>query len=98
VNGGLEDWSYGASWETQFSPNVIPTCDGLPASETTYNALSLRSLVYLVEASFPKQPPEAYLGASEGLEPYGDKTAFGHIPMNIKLSLAFIDIVEPYVK
>jgi len=94
----MEDWSYGASWETQFSPNVINKCKGFPESETTYNSLSLRSLIYLVEASYPKKPPEAYLGASEGLETYGDKNAYGHIPMNIKLSLAFLDVVEPYVK
>ncbi len=94
----MEDWSYGASWETQFDSNVVPHCSSLAASETTYSPESLRAFVYLVETSIPKIPPVAYLGSSEGLEPYGDDVAYGHIPMNIKLSLAFIDLVEPYVK
>jgi len=39
-----------------------------------------------------------YLGATEGLEGSKDKYAYGYIPINIKLSLALIDLVEPYIK
>lgn len=70
----------------------------MPVSETNYNNQSLRTLIYLVETSETKTPTSAYLGASEGLEGGTDKYAYGYIPINIKLCLSLIDIVEPYVK
>ena len=92
----MEDWSYAASWEQ----NAISKCEesSLSSKETEYNAQSMRTLIFLVEASQNKAPTSVYLGATEGLEGSRDKYAYGHIPINIKLSLALIDLVEPYIQ
>ena len=102
VDGGMEDWAYSASWESQYSPNVISKCNKIDESirmepsDLSYGPQSVRSLVYLVETADSKMPAEAYLGASEGLQ--GNQPAYGHIPININLCLALADLLQPYVK
>eukprot|EP00392_Amoebophrya_sp_AT5.2_P012298 g12396.t1 len=66
VDGGLEDWSYAASWE---GPKVINTCKtstykDYPASRTTYHdgSADIRTMVYLVETDNRKTPPANTLG------------------------------------
>jgi hypothetical protein len=55
-----------------------------------------RALVFLVETSDAKSPPETKLGGSaEVLHSNGKEN--GHIPRNIRLGLMSIDLLEPYV-
>ena len=97
----MEDWAYAGSWEGN---GVLAKCEKgsqnpkLPASETEYNMQSLRSLAFVVDTSEVKSPTTVYLGTPEGLEGSQDRYAYGYIPINIQLSLALIDLVEPYVK
>lgn len=92
----MEQWAYGASWRA----NSISKCEeaSLISSETKYNPQSLRTLIFMVGISQNKSPTSVYLGATEGLEGSKDKYAYGYLPMNIKLSLTFIDLIEPYIK
>lgn len=62
VNGGFEDWAYGASWDTD---NVSKTCfsDNYPEKwPKTYDDVSNRNFVYLVEASNNKIPAAEKMG------------------------------------
>lgn len=52
VNGGFEDWAYGASWDKK---NVPTTSDGKKVIPP-YNSITNRAFVYLVEAGYDKIP------------------------------------------
>jgi hypothetical protein len=59
VNGGMEDWSYAASWENNFTINSnkpISECKGVDKNMTTYNPDAIKSLMFLIEADFLKIP------------------------------------------
>ena len=65
VDGGLEDWSYAASWEG--SPRPINTCPATTykryaIEKTQYDKVDIRTLVYLVETDNSKHPRESTLG------------------------------------
>mmetsp|Transcript_1411 Transcript_1411/g.2591 ORF Transcript_1411/g.2591 Transcript_1411/m.2591 type:complete len:1395 (-) Transcript_1411:931-5115(-) len=98
VAGGMEDWSYAASWDTDRVVQCTPsTYGGYPAEKTSYGSSSLRTFNALVETSNEKTPYEEDVGTDEDLlTPWG--AGNGHIPRNIRLSLALIDLVEPYVQ
>ena len=98
VDGGMEDWAYGASWEESISPGVIPHCSAVPVDQTVYNQQTHRAFIYLVETASSKMPNSAFLGSMAGMESSSDKYSYGYIPINMKLSLALIDLVEPYIK
>ena len=97
--GGLEDWVYGASWETQFNRQSDSKVqrDSLRLKPNMIHKQYER-LVYLVETATSKSPTAAYLGSSEGLDITQDRYAYGHIPININLCLSLIDLLQPYVK
>jgi hypothetical protein len=84
-----------------------------PASRTTYGPAVLRALNMLVEAADAKRPAEAALGAHAdpaadaawaGASP-GSLAAVlavegpgdGHVPRNVRLVLAAVDLAQPYV-
>ncbi|KAK1935036.1 Carboxypeptidase D [Phytophthora citrophthora] len=109
VNGGMEDWGYAASWENEFTtPKPIKQCNptsfgGYPASKTKYNNATHRAFNVLIETSDNKQPNATSLGDSstlsdEALSDYLSATdTIGHVPRNVRLSLLYIDLVQPYV-
>ncbi|GMF30856.1 unnamed protein product [Phytophthora lilii] len=109
VNGGMEDWGYAASWENEFTtPKPIRPCNpksfgGYPAAKTTYNNATHRAFNVLIETSYSKQPNATSLGNSsalsdKALSDYLPATeTIGHVPRNVRLSLLYIDLVQPYV-
>ncbi|KAL3666154.1 hypothetical protein V7S43_008942 [Phytophthora oleae] len=109
VNGGMEDWGYAASWENKFTtPKPIKQCNpssfgGYSADKTMYNNATHRAFNVLIETSDSKQPNATSLGDSsalsdEALSDYLPTTdMIGHVPRNVRLSLLYIDLVQPYV-
>lgn len=64
VNGGMEDWAYGAGWDTG-NQATVNKCrpNSYPISDSFFNADSnIRSAIFLVETDSKKDPPEAFLG------------------------------------
>ena len=100
VNGGFEDWAYGASFDTE---NVSSTCHvnkGIKSdanNKIAYPNQTNRAFVYLIEAG-KKRPPASALGEDTGLvkESFAD-TKWGHVSRNILVSLNFAKIVNPFV-
>ncbi|KAF1792689.1 Peptidase M14, carboxypeptidase A [Phytophthora cactorum] len=109
VDGGMEDWGYAASWENEYTtPKPIKECNpssfgGYPAEKTRYNNATHRAFNVLIEASDNKQPNATSWGDSstlsdEALSDYLPATEMvGHVPRNVRLSLLYIDLVQPYV-
>lgn len=98
VRGGMEDWAYGASWDTEHTAPCTPTTfDGYDANKTIYGNATHRTFNILVEASDHKTPPHNQLGSPQQhyLDPPSTKTS-GHISRNIRLSLMAIDLLQPY--
>lgn len=73
VNGGLEDWAYGAGWDTYGSESVVSKCEpytyGLPkqfSSQQTQDARkNIRAAIYIVETDSNKHPNQKYLGGRQ---------------------------------
>ena len=108
VHGGMEDWAYGGSWHNAKTTCSPTTYGGYRADRTTYSDSTLRALLFLVETADDKIPPSNTLGKVQGGE--GETSApfdflshgaggklDGHIPRNLRLSLAVLDGAEPYV-
>jgi hypothetical protein len=102
VEGGMEDWAYAAGWENELNPyqKPIKTCSpntfsSYPTEKTTYDNYPIRSIMYLIESYYEKRPNQDDFGESETI--LDDNKFMGHIPRNIRLSLAAIDMISPYV-
>lgn len=96
VNGGMEDWAYGASWTNESVQCKPATLEGYAGEQTVYTDGSHRCVTYLVETAKEKEPAEVSLGTAE--EPLvrggsGD----GHVPRNLRLLIAAVDALAPYV-
>lgn len=96
VNGGLEDWAYGASWTDQAVVCRPETLGGYSPSRTVIERNTKRCVTYLVETSHAKRPESHTLGSSEDIEIRGSK-GDGHIPRNVRLLFSVIDAIEPYI-
>lgn len=99
VNGGFEDWAYGASWDR---PNVQADCGRQAPDDfkhVQYSSETNRALVFLVEAGYAKIPAEPTLGnrlaVFDPLDPRADP---GHISRNVNLFLEFSRIVNPFLE
>ncbi|OWZ07570.1 hypothetical protein PHMEG_00020024 [Phytophthora megakarya] len=109
VNGGYEDWGYAASWENGYTnPKPIGACNpssfgGYSPAKTNYNNATNRVFNVLIETSNSKQPSVTSLGDSstlseKALSDYLPASEMvGHIPRNVRLSLLYIDLVQPYL-
>ncbi len=97
VYGGMEDWSYGGSWNpTHVTPCTPKQNGGYALAKTRYDDAVLRVPMFLVETSDRKRPPEAELGAEGGV--YApDSSADGHVPRNMRLALVALDVAAPHV-
>ncbi|KAJ8902278.1 hypothetical protein NDN08_006685 [Rhodosorus marinus] len=95
VNGGMEDWGYGASWNDRIkcSPRTL---GGYDLERTDYSDGSHRCLSYLVETGMEKRPDEQKLGTNEEPLVTGGR-GDGHVPRNLRLLIAAADALEPYV-
>ncbi|GMH48803.1 hypothetical protein TL16_g00378 [Triparma laevis f. inornata] len=93
VNGGMEDWAYAGSWDTDYFVQCNPTTYG--GYSQGEMGESLRAFNVLVEASRIKKPSESSLGRWEDVFTRENN---GHVTRNIRLSLLTIDMAEPYVE
>lgn len=101
VNGGFEDWAYGASFDT---PNVSKNCavktnvhHGI-TNNIKYPDQTNRAFVYLIEAGLSKRPKDAQLGNDIGLVSESLKRGtWGHLTRNIEVCLNFAKVVSPFV-
>eukprot|EP00928_Gymnodinium_smaydae_P056461 TRINITY_DN39849_c0_g1_i1.p1 TRINITY_DN39849_c0_g1~~TRINITY_DN39849_c0_g1_i1.p1 ORF type:complete len:739 (+),score=97.14 TRINITY_DN39849_c0_g1_i1:72-2288(+) len=102
VDGGMEDWSYGAGWEA--SPSPITVCTpkdygGYAANRTKYRRDSIATIVYLAETDDFKSPPATSLGSTTdvwGLSgvPTHTKT---HVARNLRMCLRLLELARPEV-
>lgn len=96
VHGGMEDWAYGASWSGQAVTCRPSTFQGYPSAKTQYSDGTNRCVTYLVETSQRKAPDAEWLGDSKDVLVSG-AVGDGHVPRNVRLLVAAVDAVEPYV-
>lgn len=94
VHGGMEDWAYAASWDKAGTTTSDCSIEDWNATRTDDNDASFRIFTALVETSNDKKPALHTLGASNQLLVQG---GIGYINRNMRLSLAMLDLVEPYV-
>ncbi len=79
----LDDTAYAASWDAGNADPLWPTA-------------GWRSLAYTVEISNQKTPPQSTLGGDATiLTPGGAED--GYVAKNVRIALATIDLIEPYV-
>ncbi|EOD09638.1 hypothetical protein EMIHUDRAFT_198201 [Emiliania huxleyi CCMP1516] len=98
VHGGMEDWGYAASWDTSHVTPCAPKANGGYAAEKThYGRDAIRAVTILVETSDQKMPPASTLGGEEGVYGAGGP-ADGHVPRNMRLALASIDLLQPHIE
>lgn len=97
VRGGMEDWAYAGSWDTDRVIACRPTTfGGYPEAKTVYDNSTLRVFNMLVETSNDKTPLKDQLGTSLDVL-NSDTTGNGHVSRNIRLALLSADLVQPYV-
>lgn len=96
VDGGLEDWAYGASWEKAAISCSPSTLNGYPRERTSIDHSTKRCVTFLVETSRDKKPIEHHLGSDDDILSRGSSSD-GHVPRNVRLLMSVIDSVEPYV-
>jgi len=69
VRGGMEDWAYGAGWETSATQSCTPTTyNGYSSDKTNYSEHhpeALKTLMYLIETSTQKTPSSKDLGTKD---------------------------------
>ncbi|MCP3957187.1 MAG: zinc carboxypeptidase [bacterium] len=83
VHGPMDDTAYASSWDVANADPLWPT-DGW------------RAVAYTIEISNQKMPPVATLGGDADLLTPGGLED-GYVPKNVRVGLAAIDIVEPYI-
>lgn len=96
VNGGMEDWAYGASWAGQGVECHPETLGGYPKEKVKIEPGAQRCVTYLVETAREKKPQEHTLGGHENIMEKGAPED-GHVPRNVRLLVSAVDAVEPYI-
>jgi hypothetical protein len=91
VDGGMEDWAYAGQWDRANNRNCLGREKNAQSSENGYGAA-----VFLVETSDLKRPTPVSLGSTRHVL-NSSSSSNGHIPRNVRLALAAIDILQPYV-
>ena len=100
VNGGMEDWAYAASWETEYIKPCQPSknhFNGYDISKTIYNNVSNRAMNFLVETSNNKDPSSTLYGTKESVFNPSDRINNGHCSRNIRLAMMMTEMVQPYI-
>lgn len=98
-NGAMEDWAYGAAWDTS-SNSRTTNCNPrsyLPFIPTEYFTRyeHIKPAIYLIEASDRKHPLESKFGGDGDIY-CQNCPSDGHINRFIRMSLAFIDVMQVY--
>lgn len=96
VNGGMEDWAYGASWAGQGVECRPETLGGYSKEKVKIEPGAQRCVTFLVETAREKKPLEHTLGGDENMMQKGAPED-GHVPRNVRLLMSAVDVVEPYV-
>jgi hypothetical protein len=97
VKGGMEDWAYAGSWDTDKVIQCEPTqYGGYDKNRTVYNASTLRAFNMLIETSNDKIPKD-HLGSSHEILSESSYEYNGHVSRNVRLALTAIELVQPYV-
>ena len=92
VKGSMEDWMYASAWDKK---KLTKCVDDNFFTTPIDNG---RSEVFLVETSNSKRPLPNSMGSLKNvLDPSLNLPVNGHATRNIRLALASIDLVEPYV-
>jgi hypothetical protein len=86
VHGSLEDWAYAGGFDTQ----GVSSCGVSNFS----NPEGLKQVFFLLEADKSKNPIPSKYGTKEQVF----QEAGGLIPQYIRMSLALVDLSEPYIK
>lgn len=111
VNGGLEDWAYGASWDNQDPDAAIPGSSCKPKTypleaDLNYDdASTVNSMIYIIETDNHKKPPEWTLGGRDvdsegniqGVYDVSNSGLNGHVNRNIRLIQTFVEMIEPWI-
>lgn len=98
VTGGMEDWAYAGSWDTErVKPCTPQTFGGYDESKTTYNNATLRAFNMLVETSDHKTPFRNTLGRRWDVLNRNNRQGNGHISRNLRLALLAAELVQPYI-
>ena len=95
MNGGYEDWAYGASWDLV---NVPQTCNSSIKNKVDpYPAESNRAFVFLVEAG-DKIPKAEKQGNELSLfYPDDPKSIYGNVSRNMNLIFTFAEMMNPFL-
>lgn len=97
VRGGMEDWAYAGSWDTdRVQPCEPTTFGGYPKEKTTYDGSTLRVFNMLVESSDDKIPAKETLGTSQELLG-GTEVGNGYVTRNIRLCMLSAELLQPYI-
>lgn len=67
MNGGSEDWAYAAGWENDVSTNEVITRCQNELTNTDYNTSNIRTMLFLIECDYDKEPPNNISGWASGL-------------------------------
>ena len=99
-NGAMEDWAYAYSWSNLTSDQALPkgcfpTTFPFDNKDLRVNTQAIRLPLYLVETADQKAPDVSLYGSRRGVDHV--KCCGGHIPRNIRMSLAIIDLTAPYI-
>ena len=109
VNGGLEDWAYGGSWENDYvdqKPIKICRADSFGKYDMEWkeknnlNKEKLKCLMYLAETADDKKPIESTLGNDDAFKNKSifdfenTKNFYGHIPRNMRLIYSGSDLIS----
>ena len=102
VHGGMEDWAYAGSWDAalRVEGGCAPTTFYSSTRTENYANASLRAFPILVETSDLKSGPASAFGNDDGTLFDGGHSKNdndGHVSRNVRLAIAAIDLLEPYV-
>lgn len=86
VHGGLEDWAYGGGWDKQGQ--------SICGVKNFNNSEGLKQAFFLLETSDNKNPPISDYGQESEIS----SEVGGLIPQYIRMSLALIDLTQPYIE
>ena len=97
--GALEDWAYGASWDTS---NNARSHEWNPPSYKPFNNTEyftkfehIKPAIYLIESSDQKSPDESKFGSRKDIY-WQSCSSNGHVNRHIRLILAYIDLMKVY--
>ncbi len=94
--GIMLDWAYASSWDSERLGHCLPTSfGGYSMEKVVYNNSTNRATALSVSTRFNESTDGAQLGSSKSL--FHDNGKAYLVTRNMRLALASVDLVEPYV-